>query len=75
MEKELKPSRNSSPIEAARKKWESPPELWEPDRGEPPESTDDYFHMAFRHVADPLDEEFQQIARAVFLPPLEARRE
>ncbi len=75
VEKELKPSRNSTPLEAAWKKWASPPEMWEADRGEPPESTDDYFHMAFRHVVDPLDEKFQQIARAVFLPPLRARHE
>ena len=75
VEKELKPSKNSTALEAAWKKWASPPEMWEADRGEPPESTDDYFHMTFRHVADPLDEEFQRIARAVFLPPLAARQE
>ncbi len=75
VEKELKPSRNSTPLEAAWKKWYCRPEQWEADRGEPPESTDDYFYLAFRHVEDPLDEEFQRIARAVFRPPLEARQE
>jgi len=75
VEKELKPSRNSTPLQAAWKKWASPPEQWEPDRGEPPESADDYFHLAFRHVADPLDEKFQQLARDIFRPPLAAREE
>jgi exodeoxyribonuclease V gamma subunit len=73
VEREIKPSRESSPLQSAWKKWAAPPEQWEADRGAPPESKDDYFHMAFRHVADPLDEEFQRIARDVFLPPLEAR--
>ncbi|MEP6956682.1 MAG: exodeoxyribonuclease V subunit gamma, partial [Chthoniobacterales bacterium] len=72
VEKELKPSRDSTPLQSARKKWASPPELWDAERGAPPESADDYFHLAFRHVRDPLDEEFQQLARAIFLPPLEA---
>jgi exodeoxyribonuclease V gamma subunit len=74
VEREIKPSRDSTPLQSARKKWAAPPEQWEADRGAPPESKDDYFHMAFRHVADPLDEEFQRVARAVFLPPLEAQK-
>jgi exodeoxyribonuclease V gamma subunit len=75
VERELKPSRESTALQSAWKKWAAPPEQWEADRGAPPESKDDYFHMAFRHVADPLDEQFQRIARAVFLPALEARKE
>jgi exodeoxyribonuclease V gamma subunit len=74
VEKELKPSRGSTPLQSAWKSWAAPPEQWEADRGAPPESKDDYFHMAFRHVADPLDDEFQRIARAVYLPPLQARK-
>jgi hypothetical protein len=40
--------------------------------GEPPESTGAYFRLAFRNLADPLDDEFQKLATDVFLPPLEA---
>jgi exodeoxyribonuclease V gamma subunit len=75
VERELKPSKGSTPLESARKKWEPPADGWNPERGEPPESEDDYFHMAFRHVADPLDDKFQQLARKVFRPPLDARLE
>jgi exodeoxyribonuclease V gamma subunit len=62
--------RGKDPLQMARKKWESSPASWEADHGEPPESTDAYFHLAFRNVADPLDQEFQQLAVAVFVPPL-----
>lgn len=74
VEKELKPSRDSTPLQSAHKVWAPSAEQWQADRGKPPESEDDYFRMAFRHVVDPLDEEFQQIARAVFLPLLSARQ-
>ncbi len=60
------------PLSAARKKWHSEPKEYEADFGEPPESTDDYFELAFRNVRDPLDEEFPELALAIFRPPLEA---
>lgn len=72
VEKEIKPSRDSTPLQSAAKVWMPLTEQWQADRGKPPESEDDYFRMAFRHVLDPLDEQFQEIAREVFGPPLQA---
>ncbi|HEY5036699.1 MAG TPA: exodeoxyribonuclease V subunit gamma [Chthoniobacterales bacterium] len=57
-------------LQAARKKWEKSPSSYESDFGDPPESAQEYFRLAFRNVADPLDEEFQQLALAVFEPLL-----
>ena len=62
------------PLSAARKKWESPPGKYDNDAGEPPESEEPYFQLVFRNVADPLDEDFQQVALAVFQPALEGMR-
>jgi exodeoxyribonuclease V gamma subunit len=70
----LRPRGKRSPIEVARAKWKHPPETWEPDKGERPESEDPYFQVAFRHVADPLDETWEKLALAVFVPPVKAVR-
>ena len=56
----------------ARRRWESSPASWEPEHGEPPESTGAYYRLAFRNLVDPLDEEFQKLATDVFLSPLQA---
>jgi exodeoxyribonuclease V gamma subunit len=64
-----------SPLEQAQRKWGDCPMPWEPDKGEPPECEDDYFDLAFRHVLEPLDEEFQQIAMQVLAPALEVMEE
>ena len=58
-------------LQAARKKWEKPPSRYDGDFGEPPESAETYFDLVFRNVADPLDDDFQQLALAVFKPLLE----
>ena len=54
-----------SPLEQAGPEWfgSERPEI----RGE---SDDAWFHLCFRHEAEPLDDEFQQIARCVFGPML-----
>ena len=64
-----------SPLEQAQRKWGDSPMPWEPDKGEPPECEDDYFDLAFRHVLEPLSEEFQQIALQVLAPALEVLEE
>ena len=74
VEQMLRPRGKRSPIEVARAKWKHPPETWEPDKGERPESEDPYFQVAFRHVADPLDETWEKLALAVFVPPVKAVR-
>ena len=57
------------PIGVARLKWEG-----NPHRKTPGECEDPYFDLCFRNT-DPLDEEFQQTARAVFEPLLSALKE
>ncbi len=57
------------PIAVARVKWEG-----HSFTGAPGECEDSYFDLCFRN-ADPLDEEFQQTARAVFEPLLTALKE
>jgi len=57
------------PIAVARVKWEG-----NSFTGVPSECEDPYFDLCFRGV-DPLDEEFQQTARAVFEPLLSALKE
>jgi exodeoxyribonuclease V gamma subunit len=57
------------PIGVARVKWEG-----HSFTGAPGECEDPYFDLCFRNV-DPLDEEFQQTARAVFEPLLSALKE
>jgi hypothetical protein len=57
------------PIAVARVKWEG-----HSFTGAPGECEDPYFDLCFRNV-DPLDEEFQQTARAVFEPLLTALKE
>jgi exodeoxyribonuclease V gamma subunit len=59
---------------AARAKWRRTPEPWEPDKGEKPESLDPHLQLVFRHVADPFDDDWQQVAQAVYEPPLKAIR-
>ncbi|MEO5717354.1 MAG: exodeoxyribonuclease V subunit gamma, partial [Chthoniobacterales bacterium] len=61
-----------SPLQVARAKWRRSPEDWEPDKGERPEANDPYFRLVFRNVQEPIDEEFQQLALAVFVPALKA---
>ena len=68
----LSPRGNRSPLEAAQAKWRRSPEPWEPDRGEKPEADDPYLRLAFRNVAEPLDENWQQLALEVFVPPVKA---
>ncbi|MBA2435109.1 MAG: exodeoxyribonuclease V subunit gamma [Chthoniobacterales bacterium] len=74
VEQTLRPKGNQSPLEKARAKWRRSPEKWEPDRGEKPEADDPHFAFAFRNVAEPLDEEFEQLALAIFAPLLKGRR-
>ena len=74
VEQMLRPTGKKSPIEVARAKWQHPPETWEPDKGERPESEDAYFRLAFRHIADPLDEAWEKLALAIFVPPVKAIR-
>ena len=57
------------PIAVARVKWEG-----HPFTGAPGECGDPYFDLCFRNT-DPLDEEFQQTARAVFEPLLSTLKE
>jgi exodeoxyribonuclease V gamma subunit len=57
------------PIAVARLKWEG-----HPFSGAPGECGDPYFDLCFRNT-DPLDEEFQQTARAVFEPLLSTLKE
>jgi exodeoxyribonuclease V gamma subunit len=57
------------PMVVARTKWEG-----HSFTGAPGECGDPYFDLCFRNV-DPLDEEFQQTARAVFEPVLTALTE
>ena len=64
-----------SPLEQAHRKWGNSPMPWEPDKGEPPECEDDYFDLAFRHVPEPLGDEFQQIAMQVLAPALNVLEE
>ena len=57
------------PLGLARLSWEG-----NPFRKTPGECADPYFDLCFRNV-DPLDEEFQQTARAVFEPLLSELKE
>jgi exodeoxyribonuclease V gamma subunit len=57
------------PMAVARVKWEG-----HPFTGAPGECEDPYFDLCFRNT-DPLDEEFQATARAVFEPLLSALKE
>ena len=57
------------PIGVARLSWEG-----NPFSEVPGECEDAYFDLCFRNV-DPLDEEFQQTARAVFEPLLSVLKE
>jgi exodeoxyribonuclease V gamma subunit len=57
------------PLGLARVNWEG-----NPFRQTPGECADPYFDLCFRNV-DPLDEEFQQTARAVFEPLLSELKE
>lgn len=61
---------NKSPLEQAMPSWfgSERPEI----KGE---SDDAWFHLCFRHEADPLSEEFEQLARRVFGPMLDATEE
>ncbi len=74
-EQMLQPSGKLSPMERAERKWGDSPMPWEPDKGEPPEGEDAYFDLAFRNVPEPLSDDFQQIAMAVFGPALRALQE
>lgn len=72
VEQMLRQKGSKSPIEVARAKWNHSPETWEPDKGERPESEDVYLSLAFRNVADPLNDEWEKITLAIFVPPLRA---
>ena len=74
VEQMLKPKGKQSPLERAQAKWRKSPETWEPDRGERPEADDPHFSLVFRNLAEPLDEEFQNLALAVFVPLLKGVR-
>ena len=65
----------SAALKAARKKWEKEPGKYDDDRGEPPEKEDTHFRVAFRNLADPLDDKFETLATAIFGPLLEAMQE
>ncbi len=70
VEQTLHPKGKSSPLEKAQAKWRRSPDRWEPDRGEKPEADDQHFRLVFRNVADPLTPEFEELARAIFIPVL-----
>ncbi len=57
---------------AARKIWEE--KHYENDAGVPAESAEPYLALAFRNVAEPFGEDFQETTRAIFQPLLEATR-
>ena len=65
---ELSPRAKAAPLKKARDAWESGPF----HRGE---EKDIYFDLAFRHLADPLDAEMQELSRRVFQPLIENRKE
>ncbi|HEY1581930.1 MAG TPA: hypothetical protein VGF73_02390, partial [Chthoniobacterales bacterium] len=69
-ERTVHPTRGSSPLEKAQKAWGDSPQARENDFGLGPEREDDYFDLAFRNVADPLGQEFRDIAMAIFEPAL-----
>ncbi|HEY1582999.1 MAG TPA: exodeoxyribonuclease V subunit gamma [Chthoniobacterales bacterium] len=69
-ERTVHPTRGSSPLEKAEKAWGDSPQARDNDFGLGPEREDDYFDLAFRNVADPLGQEFQDIAMAIFEPAL-----
>jgi hypothetical protein len=50
-----------------------PPKRGNPTGASDPRSEDAYFRLAFRHIADPLDEEWEKLALAFFVPPVESR--
>ncbi len=74
VEQTLQPSGQLSPLEKAQAKWRKSPERWAPDFGERPEADDPHFNLVFRHVTDPLDDNFQELALAVFAPILKGLR-
>ena len=55
-----------SPLAAARIAWEGSSF----QNGPPAERDDPWFALCFRHLDDPLDEEFAELARSVFEPLL-----
>ncbi|MDQ3197805.1 MAG: exodeoxyribonuclease V subunit gamma, partial [Verrucomicrobiota bacterium] len=57
-------------LAAARKIWERV--HYENDGGAPAESEEPYLALAFRNVAEPFGENFQETTRAIFLPILKA---
>jgi exonuclease V gamma subunit len=61
-------------LAAAHRKWASAPKSWEPDWGDDAESKDAYFSLAF-DVDHALEEDFEALARAVFIPPMEVMTE
>ena len=69
-ERKLHPTKGSSPIDKAQKTWGDSPLPRDNDFGMGPEREDDYFDLAFRNVPNPLGEEFQEIAMAIFEPAL-----
>ncbi len=70
VEQMLNNKNGPSPLQKAQAKWRRSPEPWEPDRGERPEADDPHFRFVFRNVAEPLDDDFQQLALQIFVPVL-----
>ncbi len=70
VEQTLHPKGRPSPLKKAQAKWRRSPDRWEPDRGEKPEADDQHFRLVFRNVAEPLTPEFEELARAIFIPIL-----
>jgi exodeoxyribonuclease V gamma subunit len=69
-ERKLHPTKGSSPLEKAQKAWGDSPLPRDNEFGMGPERENDYFDLAFRNVPDPLGQEFQEIAMAIFEPAL-----
>jgi len=65
------PTRNgSSPLEKAQQAWGDSPLARDQEFGQSFEREDEYFDLAFRNVPEPLGQEFQEMAMAIFEPAL-----
>jgi exodeoxyribonuclease V gamma subunit len=72
-ERTVRPTRNgSSPLEKAQQAWGDSVQGRDQEFGQRFEREDEYFDLAFRNVPDPLGQEFQEIAMAIFEPALRA---
>ena len=73
-ERTVHPTRGSSPLQKAEMEWGDPATAKENEFGPNTEGDNDYFNLAFRNVPNPLGEESQALALAVFGPALRAMK-